>query len=95
MSKQEILLCEELEISLGQAIEKCPHDRLFVLTDEHTHRLCMPRMKEISCMREAIEIVIGAEDTHKTLETLASVWQALSDKGATRHSLLSIWEAAW
>lgn len=88
MSKQEILLCEELEISLGQAIEKCPHDRLFVLTDEHTHRLCMPRMKEISCMREAIEIVIGAEDTHKTLETLASVWQALSDKGATRHSLL-------
>ena len=30
----------------------------------------------------------GAEDVHKTLETLASVWQVLSEKGATRHSLL-------
>lgn len=31
---------------------------------------------------------MAAGDIHKTLETLASVWQVLSDKGATRHSLL-------
>ena len=28
MSKQEVILCESLEVSLGRAIEKCPHDRL-------------------------------------------------------------------
>ena len=28
MSKQEDILCESLEVSLGRAIEKCPHDRL-------------------------------------------------------------------
>ena len=88
MSKQEVILCEKLESSLMLAIDKCPHDRLFILTDEHTHRLCLPSLKHIPALKEAEEIIIGAEDVHKNLETLASVWQVLSEKGATRHSLL-------
>ena len=39
MSKQEVILCEDLESSLKRAIDNCPHDRLFILTDDHTHRL--------------------------------------------------------
>ena len=88
MSKQEVILCEELESSLTTAIGNCPHDKLFILTDEHTHRLCLPQLSNIPTLKEATEIIIGAEDIHKNLETLASVWQALSEKGATRHSLL-------
>ena len=88
MNKQEVILCEELNGALTGAIEKCPHDRLFILTDEHTHRLCLPLLADIEALKEATEITIGAEDVHKTLETLASVWQALSQQGATRHSLL-------
>ena len=42
MSKQEVILCKELENDLTHAIGKCPHDKLFILTDEHTHRLCRP-----------------------------------------------------
>ena len=74
MSKQEVILCESLETSLGRAIELCPHDKLFVLTDEHTQRLCLPSLKESGLLKDAVEICIGAEDVHKTLETLASVW---------------------
>ena len=88
MSKQEVILCEKLESSLTHAIEKCPHDKLFILTDEHTHRLCLPQLQSIPALQDAAEIIIGAEDMHKNLETLASVWQALSEQGATRHSLL-------
>ena len=88
MSKQEVIICRSLSESLTQAIEKCPHDRLFILTDEHTHALCLPRLSGIASLREAQEIVIGAEDVNKTIETLAAVWQALSERGATRHSLL-------
>lgn len=88
MSKLEVILCESLENSLAEAIEKCPHDRLFNLTDEHTHRLCLPQLQNIPAIQDATEIIIGAEDVHKNLETLASVWQALSEQGATRHSLL-------
>ena len=88
MSKQEVILCEGLANSLTHAIEKCPHDKLFILTDEHTHCLCRPHLDGIPALEGAEEIVIGAEDVHKNLETLAAVWQALSEKGASRHSLL-------
>lgn len=88
MSKQEVILCEDLESNLKRAIDNCPHDRLFILTDDHTHRLCLPKLAGVSALKDAVEITIGAEDVHKTLETLASVWQVLSEKGATRHSLL-------
>lgn len=88
MSKQEVILCESLEKSLIHAIERCPHDKLFILTDEHTRRLCLPALVNLPEIKEAVSITIGAEDVHKTLDTLASVWTALSNQGATRHSLL-------
>ena len=88
MSKQEVILCQGLEKSLMQALDKCPHDKLFILTDEHTHHLCLPKLEGIPALQAAEEIRIGAEDVHKNLETLAHVWQTLSERGATRHSLL-------
>lgn len=57
MSKQEVILCESLETSLGRAIELCPHDKLFVLTDEHTQRLCLPSLKESDLLKDAVESV--------------------------------------
>lgn len=95
MSKQEVILCEELESSLTTAIGNYPHDKLFILTDEHTHRLCLPQLSNIPTLKEATEIIIGAEDIHKNLETLASVWQALSEKEQRAIHCLSIWEVAW
>ena len=88
MNKQEVILCEGLADSLGRALAQCPHDKVFVLTDEHTHRLCLPLLKGVEGLTEAVQIVIGPEDVHKNLETLASVWLELSKKGATRRSLM-------
>ncbi len=88
MSEQEVILSEGLEVSLTHALGKYSYDKLFILTDEHTHSLCLPQLKDIPALKGAEEIVIGAEDVHKNLETLANVWQALSERGATRHSLL-------
>ena len=91
MSKQEVILCEDLESSLKRAIDNCPHDRLFILTDDHTHRLCLSQLAGLSILKDAVEITIGAEDVHKTLETLASVWRVLSEKAlpVTRSSSIS------
>lgn len=88
MNKQEVILSENLEKSLWQAIDNCKYDKLFVLTDECTHRLCLPLVQSCGHLADAGHIVIGATDTHKTLETLAYVWRTLGDKGATRHSLM-------
>lgn len=88
MDKQEIILCNSFETNLEQILRKSTYDKLFILTDEHTTRLCMPHLKNVACLADAVEIVIDAEDTHKTLDTLATVWGELSAKGATRHSML-------
>lgn len=88
MSKQEVIICHNLNENLSKAIEKCPYDKLFILADEHTRELCMPVLSGFDCIKEARLICIGAEDVHKNLETLAAVWKELGDKGASRHSLL-------
>ena len=88
MNRQEIIICENLEESLDKAIGKCPFDKLFVLTDEHTRELCLPLLNKTACLQDAIQITIGAGDVHKELDTLAHVWMELSNQGATRHSLL-------
>lgn len=88
MSKQQVILSENLNESLKQTIEACPHDKLFVLADECTAHLCLPLIQESDYLANAEYITIGATDTHKTLETLAHVWKELGDKGGTRHSLM-------
>ena len=88
MNKQEIIICHHLEESLNTAIEQCPHDKLFVLVDEHTSQYCLPLIQTFPCMKDAISICIGAGDIHKNIETLAHVWKELGDNGATRHSLM-------
>ena len=88
MSKQKVIICHNLSEDLSSVIRNCPHDKLFVLVDEHTRRLCLPLIAELECMKPAHIITIGAGDIHKNLETLASVWKELGDHGATRHSLM-------
>lgn len=88
MNKQEVILCTHLADNLSQAIARIPHDRLFLLTDVHTHALCLPLLREVEALGEVEEIIIGAEDVNKTLDTLTQVWTALSTQGASRKSLL-------
>ncbi len=86
--KQDIIISENLRDSLAKAMADCPHDKLFVLADEETSRVCLPLLEKTGGIAGAQTIVIGAGDTCKTLETVAHVWSELGRMGATRHSLL-------
>ncbi len=88
MSKQEVVISTNISESLASAVAKCAHDRLFVLTDETTLRLCWPVVSDLPCMQDAQMITIGVSDENKTLATLSRVWTALQRGGATRHSLM-------
>ena len=83
-----VVISTNIEQTLTEAIARVPHDKLFVLTDENTHQLCLPLIQQLPCMAEAQSIVIGATDTHKTIDTLCQVWTALGNGGGTRHSLM-------
>jgi 3-dehydroquinate synthase len=85
---QEIIYTHNTAQALETLIADLAPNKVFVLTDEHTHELCKPRLDESPILRSATSIVIGSSDANKTLESLAHVWQSLGDAGATRHSLL-------
>lgn len=88
MIQQQVIICQNLRNDLASSIEKCPHDKVFILVDEHTYTHCLPILSDIECLNNAYTITIGAGDIHKNIESLVYVWKELSEKGATRHSLM-------
>lgn len=70
-------------------LEQAKPDKIFVLADETTQRCCLPQLQATNPWTQGAEILtMPVGDVAKNLETLASVWQSLTQKGATRHSLL-------
>lgn len=84
---QQIIPSKNLHEELS-ALCTPQYDRIFVLTDVTTAELCRPLLADCPALQGSKDIVIAPTDTHKTVETLSHVWQALGDGGASRHSLL-------
>lgn len=62
---------------------------IFIIVDSHTHEFCLPHFVahlETDVSIEIIEIKAGEE--HKTIDTCVGVWNALSELGADRKSLI-------
>ena len=97
---QDIVISHDLQADIEAAVEHIKPDRLFVLVDETTREKCLPLIKNAHFIEEngsggnslplesAHIITIGTTDEAKTLDTLADVWQQLSEQEATRHSML-------
>ena len=84
----KVVISTDIAQTLTEAVGEVKHDKLFLLTDETTHKLCLPLVKDIPCLKDAKHITIGATDTHKNLDTLAHVWMEMGQGGGTRHSLM-------
>ena len=86
--QQRVIISQDIEHDLAQAIAETENDRVFVLTDDITQECCLPKVAVLFAKHNATIITIRHDDTNKTLATLADVWTALQRGGATRHSLL-------
>lgn len=86
--KQRVIISRHLKTELAKAIAECEHNRIFVLVDETTNKLCWTLVKDYLCLKDAQTIIIGATDRRKNLDTLVHVWESLQQGKATRHSLL-------
>lgn len=85
---QQVIKSNHLSADVEKTIRNIPFDKLFILTDEHTHSLCLPLLMEVPQLCDAQQITIPADDTNKHIGTLGKVWKELTTGGATRHSLL-------
>ena len=84
----EIILSENICAETDRVVAAIGPDRVYVLTDETTGRLCRPLLAAASSLAGATWLSIAPGDEHKTLAALADVWRALSAGGASRRSLL-------
>ncbi len=88
MSQQKAILTSTISEDLYYNLQNTSYDKVFILTDENTLKVCMPILEKVKTFNEAVIITIPANDNHKNLETLSSVWKILSEKGGSRQSLL-------
>ena len=83
-----VIISEDIKQELFRYLSENHYDKVFVLTDTHTHRLCLPVIRSIPAIEQETSIVIEAGDTNKNLDQLTTVWQTLSRNNASRNSLL-------
>ncbi len=88
MEKQPITFTPDASKELERVLSQTDYDHLFVLTDDTTHSLCLPRLKDLLTAREATVITIPHGDTHKDVASLQLVWEQLGLKKGSRRSLL-------
>ena len=78
MSKQKVIICHSINENLADAISQCTYDKLFILVDEHTRKLCIPLIQEAGFMKDAQLICIGAEAFATMSRTLILNLQVLT-----------------
>lgn len=93
--EQRVIISKNLKEELAAAISECEHDKIFVLTDKTTEELCWPVINKFFSLKKAKLITIPASDNHKTIESVMSVWEALGQQGATRHSCMINLGGVW
>ena len=87
-----IITATDIGQTLHALLNDTGADRVFMLCDENTLQKCIPLL--LDHQPSAIShqpfpvITIPAGDDNKNLGTLETVWHALTEGGATRHSLL-------
>lgn len=75
--------------ALNEHLKTNSYSVIFILVDTNTHDHCLPRLlseMETEVRLEIIEIEAGEE--HKTIDTCVGVWNALSELGGDRKSLM-------
>lgn len=80
---QQLIFTNEVAPAVDRLVADTAPDRVFAVCDTNTEPIARRVVPA-----GATFIAIQPGDSHKTLETLSSVWAALSGGGATRRSLL-------
>ncbi len=87
--RQEVIFSNDVGRAVDRVVGGCDGVcRVFVLVDDNTSRLVLPRLADCRTIKDAAVITVPAGDDNKTVDTLREVWRALQDGNATRRSLL-------
>lgn len=81
-------ICENFISELDEAIGRQSGESIFILTDENTRRLCLPLAMQSQKLQGAHVICLPSGDENKNIDSAVTIWNYLSENGATRKSLM-------
>lgn len=85
---QQLIFTNEIETAIDSTVATLEPNKTFVLVDNNTQQLVLPRLAKSVTLRDAEVITISAGDTNKNLDSLVHIWGELGNRGATRKSLI-------
>ncbi len=88
MQESNTILTNNIIAVLEPLISDYSSEAIYILTDSNTKGLCLEKLYEIEPLKKSHVITIPAGDEHKNLESLKTIWEYLSENGATRKSLM-------
>jgi len=83
-----VVVTDELEEVLKLVLTNFPEDKLFLVMDRNTERLCLPMIERIAGLDRFKQVVIPEGEEHKNLASVEKIWLFLSRNGADRKSLV-------
>ena len=87
--QHSIYFTEGEQAFFSNLIEKKNYSSIFILVDSNTEIHCLPQFLTNYPLPNNIEVIaIDAGEENKHIETCLGVWEALSELGADRKSLL-------
>ncbi|WP_350285958.1 3-dehydroquinate synthase [uncultured Croceitalea sp.] len=84
----EVHFGELAKAALNQYLKQNNYSKIFVLFDTNTEEHCLSVFKDIYQGETERPIVIKAGELHKTIDSCVKVWEALSNMGGDRKSIL-------
>lgn len=88
MTEQKVIICKDLKAALAAFLYELSFDKVFVLTDTNSLKLCYPTIQDVPGIAGAPIFTVEAGDTNKNLEQVSEIWMQLCNGGASRNSLL-------
>jgi 3-dehydroquinate synthase len=83
-----VIITKNIAGELDSFLTSKNYDKIFVVTDSHTHEKCLPLISETLLSRKPAVINIEPGDHHKSIAQVSHIWEALSNSGASRNSAL-------
>lgn len=84
-----VFYAENAYAQLNDYLSTNNHSTIFVLVDSNTHEYCLSRFLQQLSTKSTIEVIeMDAGEEFKNIETCSGIWNALSELGADRKSLL-------
>jgi len=83
-----VTITNEIEKELASYLQSNNYDRIFAVTDENTQRECLPLLQTVLNQYDTQVVTIEAGDVNKDIRQVVKIWEALTNGGASRNSLL-------